>query len=405
MLESTIQKKGVPGEGIPTEQDMETINKFTRRKLTAQEVYVFPVVLCDNEIDRDGERFTTRALHTLSGLFVGKTGIFDHNPKGHNQTARIFETAVEEDPERTTCAGEPYRRLKARAYMVRTKANADLILEIDGGIKKEVSVGCAVAKSACSVCGKDPRHDPCGHRPGETYGEVKCCVELDEPTDAYEWSFVAVPAQVGAGVVKSYREREGVLPPRSREEVLAAVEKGAAYLVEEGNTRKYVPVPVEEFCKNRIRRMEEARQWLKIHVPSEKTHVEGYITIEGARNILDKMRNLLDKVEQRVYISCTRNYLLLLVRELEELKRAGKKVVIVTDQPVTFSGAKVYVGKSRGMQIGVIADSRYVLTGEYGEGSMNTCLYSGQKNFVELYKTALGNEIKLLTIQEEKNKA
>ena len=36
---------------------------------------------------------------------------------------------------------------------------------------------------------------------------------------------------------------------------------------------------------------------------------------------------------------------------------------------------------------------------------MNTCLYSGQKNFVELYKTALGNEIKLLTIQEEKNKA
>ena len=99
-------------------------------------------------------------------------------------------------------------------------------------------------------------------------------------------------------------------------------------------------------------------------------------------------------------ISC-----LLYTSELEELKRAGKKVVIVTDQPVTFSGAKVYVGKSRGMQIGVLADSRYVLTGEYGEGSMNTCLYSGQKNFVELYKTALGNEIKLLTIQEEKNKA
>ena len=45
------------------------------------------------------------------------------------------------------------------------------------------------------------------------------------------------------------------------------------------------------------------------------------------------------------------------------------------------------------MQVGVIADSKYVLTGEYGEGSMNTCLYSGQKNFVELYKTALANEI------------
>ena len=54
-----------------------------------------------------------------------------------------------------------------------------------------------------------------------------------------------------------------------------------------------------------------------------------------------------------------------------------------------------------GLQVGVIADSKYVLTGEYGEGSMNTCLYSGQKNFVELYKTALANEIKLLSIREE----
>ncbi len=41
-------------------------------------------------------------------------------------------------------------------------------------------------------------------------------------------------------------------------------------------------------------------------------------------------------------------------------------------------------------------------TGEYGEGSINTCLYSGQKNFVELYKRMLANEIKLLAIQEER---
>ena len=51
--------------------------------------------------------------------------------------------------------------------------------------------------------------------------------------------------------------------------------------------------------------------------------------------------------------------------------------------------------------IGIIADSRYVITGEYGEGSMNTCLYSGQKNFVELYKRMLANEIELLAIKEE----
>lgn len=178
-------------------------------------------------------------------------------------------------------------------------------------------------------------------------------------------------------------------------------EKGAAYMVEEGHTRKYVPVPLDEFCRNRIRKLEETKNWLIGHMSSGKTYVEGYITIEGANHILDKMRNILKKVDEKVYISLTRNYLLLLVGELQTLIAAKKQVVIITDQPTAFSRAKVYVGEDRGMRIGVIADSRYVLTGEYGEGSMNTCLYSGQKNFVELYRTALSNEIKLLSMREE----
>lgn len=178
-------------------------------------------------------------------------------------------------------------------------------------------------------------------------------------------------------------------------------EKGAAYLVEEGHTRKYVPVPLEEFCRNRIRKLEESRKWLVEHIPSEKTYVDGYITIEGARHILNKVRNILKNVEERVYISLTRNYLLLLVGEIAELTTDKKQVVIITDQPATFVRAKVYIGEDRGTRIGVIADSKYVLTGEYGEGSMNTCLYSGQQNFVELYKSALSNEIKLLSMREE----
>ncbi len=36
------------------------------------------------------------------------------------------------------------------------------------------------------------------------YGEKLCFMELQEPTDAYEWSFVAVPAQRRAGVVKRF---------------------------------------------------------------------------------------------------------------------------------------------------------------------------------------------------------
>lgn len=192
----------------------------------------------------------------------------------------------------------------------------------------------------------------------------------------------------------------GISRSNAYNSLASMTEKGAAYLVEEGTTRKYIPVPLEDFCKNYIRRLEETKQWLTDHKPSEKSHVEGYVTIEGPENILDMVRNLLSKTKERVYITCTRNYLLLIIREIEQLICTQKKVVIVTDQAVRFPGAKVYVGRPREMEIGVITDSAYVLTGEYGEGSKNTCLYSGQENFVKLYKNMLSNEIRLLTIRE-----
>ncbi len=193
----------------------------------------------------------------------------------------------------------------------------------------------------------------------------------------------------------------GISRSNAYNSLASMTEKGASYLVEEGTAKKYVPVPLDEFCKNYIRGLEETKRWLSMNMPVEKSHVEGYVTIEGSKNILNMFRNLLERAEEKVYISCTRNYLLLLVKEIEHLISKRKKVVIVTDQVVRFEHAKVYIGEPRGMEIGVIVDAKYVMTGEYGEGSMNTCLYSGQKNFVELYKRMLSNEIKLLAIREE----
>lgn len=183
--------------------DMELINKLARRKLDESEVYVFPVTLCDNETDRDCERFSVAALEKLSELFVGRTGIFDHDPSGKNQAARIFSAELATDPERVTRAGEPYSFVRAKAYMMKTDGNVDLIREIDGGIKKEVSVSCAVGKRICSICGADERSGGCSHIKGRSYGGKLCEKILDEPTDAYEWSFVAVPAQPAAGITKS----------------------------------------------------------------------------------------------------------------------------------------------------------------------------------------------------------
>lgn len=187
-----------------TDEDMKKINSFTRREFDKDSLYTFDVVLCDNDIDRDYEKFSLGALNQLKTLFVGKTGISDHSMKSSDQRARIFDTWVEKIDGKKTADGEDYYCLKAKAYMVKNDANEQFITEIDAGIKKEVSISCSSSKSTCSICGGDRRKDRCEHILGKEYKGKKACSVLDDITDAYEFSFVAVPAQRGAGVTKAF---------------------------------------------------------------------------------------------------------------------------------------------------------------------------------------------------------
>lgn len=183
---------------------LERINQYTRRPYKAQEVYAFSVVLCDNEVDRDYECFTTKSLEKLAELFVGKTGLLDHEHSSRNQSARIFGTSVKTFSEKRTTRGEVYAQLIAEAYIPRNAETEGFIASIDSGIRKEVSVGCAVKKRTCSICGQEN----CSHMRGRLYDGVQCVRLLEEPTDAYEFSFVAVPAQRAAGVVKQFSRAE-----------------------------------------------------------------------------------------------------------------------------------------------------------------------------------------------------
>ncbi len=195
------------GQGV-TDADMELINVYSQKELKKDDVFVFSVILCDNEIDRDFERFTVQSLQTLSKLFVGKTAIKNHSMNSDDQSARTFKTEVITDGERKNSLGENYVYLKAYCYMPKIPKNESLIAEIQAGIKKEVSVGCAVGSNICSICGTDFRNGACSHKKGRKYKGRLCYSELVNPTDAYEWSFVAVPAQKNAGVTKNYSFEE-----------------------------------------------------------------------------------------------------------------------------------------------------------------------------------------------------
>ena len=183
----------VHSSGVPTQVQLEAINAQARAKMTAEQVYVFSLRLCDDQVDREFERFDTEALAGLAKLFIGKTGILDHQWSAGNQVARIFETEVVRE--------ERVSYIKAWAYIRRGGRAEELIADIEAGILKEVSVGCAMGMAVCSVCSSE--YGSCGHRKGEHYDGQLCCAILREPMDAYEFSFVAVPAQRDAGVLKA----------------------------------------------------------------------------------------------------------------------------------------------------------------------------------------------------------
>lgn len=184
--------------------DIELINKYSLKELVPEDVFVFSVILCDNEIDRDFEQFTPESLKALAGLFLGKVGISDHTWKAEKQIARIYRTKVEKTGDKNSL-GEPKIILRGDAYMLR-EHNEKIISAIEGGIMKEVSVGCRMGSATCSICGSKMNfwsECPNEHEKGQKYDGKLCYARLEEPVDAYEFSFVAVPAQKGAGVTKT----------------------------------------------------------------------------------------------------------------------------------------------------------------------------------------------------------
>lgn len=204
-----------------TDEDLKKINNYTLAPLKAEEVFTFKMVLGDNETDdRNFEPFNLNALKDLKKLYVGKTVIKDHYRLADNQVARIYDTELETEAKLTN-AGEPFTKLVAKCYMVKTDSNADLITEIKAGIKKEVSTGCKPKRLICNICGTDNMKTYCSHWGGREYdkdgGKATCLLTIDGVKDAYEVSLVAVPAQPRACTTKRYGVKTNIEVETSEE--------------------------------------------------------------------------------------------------------------------------------------------------------------------------------------------
>ena len=178
------------------------------------------------------------------------------------------------------------------------------------------------------------------------------------------------------------------------------VEKGAAYSMEE-NVVRYTAVPFREFSGNVIRRLQQKQESLLPRLPQRKTETQGYITIRGTQQIMDKLVNLILETRQRLYISVPADILTLVEPLLKQQSAEEKKVVILSDLPAPLPGAVCYPTRKGAGQIRLIVDSIKVLTGRISDGEDAACLFSLNRNLVDIFKEMLKNEITLIEMGKD----
>ncbi|WP_405380872.1 TrmB family transcriptional regulator [Phascolarctobacterium sp.] len=205
-----------------------------------------------------------------------------------------------------------------------------------------------------------------------------------------------------AGTLTGYEaaKQTGISRSNTYTALAGLVEKGAAYVLEEGKVTRYTPVEPEEFCANKIRRLGEIKQDILQQLPTYNTTADGYITIKGEQEIVDKLRNTVAQAKERIYVSGNSRVLELLREELSQAVAKGLKVVVIGEKSFHLQGAICYSTSKQTEQIRLIADSRTVLTGDLEDAKDSSCLYSCKRNLVDLFKEALKNEIELIKLTE-----
>lgn len=173
------------------------------------------------------------------------------------------------------------------------------------------------------------------------------------------------------------------------------VDKGGVYKIG-GDPARYISVTATEIVQNMRREFNEIYDYILENIPERVITSEPYSTISGKMNIVNKMKNIVSQADERVYVSVSGSELEYVKEEVRAAVKRGLKVVVITSDSYDEDGVIVYKKEKQPGQIRLIADTSHVLTGEILENGVSTCLYSKNKNLVQLIKDSLTNEIKLI---------
>lgn len=176
------------------------VNAFALRPLGSDEFAVFTMDLCHNAMDRHFSRFPDEELEKINRMVPGRPLMERHDLRGTLPRGTFFRSGLHRDEHRGRLSVRP------DVYVLRTMENADFILNIEGGVYRETSIGFSFRTPECAICGKDLR--TCDHVPGRTYGDALCHYVMRDVLEVIEGSVVPSGSQ-GTGFVSQHARVPG----------------------------------------------------------------------------------------------------------------------------------------------------------------------------------------------------
>ncbi|MBX7258235.1 MAG: hypothetical protein K1Y02_17870 [Candidatus Hydrogenedentes bacterium] len=181
----------VATRSMPTEEDVvASVNRFALRPLAPGEFVVFTLDLCHNGIDKHFSRFPDEELSKINVMTPGRPLMERHDLRGTLPRGTFFRSSLHREGDRLS--------VRPDVYVMRTRDNEDFILNIEGGVYRETSIGFSFETPECSICGKDLR--ACDHVPGRSYGDTMCHYVMRNVLEVIEGSVVSSGSQ-GTGFV------------------------------------------------------------------------------------------------------------------------------------------------------------------------------------------------------------
>ena len=177
---------------------VDEVNRFALRPLGRDEFVVFTLDLCHNQVGRHFSRFPEEELARIDAMVPGRPLMERHDLRGSLPRGTFFRSRLHRDGDRVS--------VRPDVYVLRTRENEDFILNIEGGVYRETSIGFSFRTPECSICQRDLR--TCEHVPGRMYGDTLCHFTMRDVLEVIEGSVVPSGSQ-GTGFVA----RERALPP------------------------------------------------------------------------------------------------------------------------------------------------------------------------------------------------